>query len=482
MILKGYIFGIGYAAVCLVLSMLLYKLGLEKRYTRKVVHILVGFEWVILYHFMGAGVHFLAVCIIFLLLLSIAYKGKLMPMIASDSDNAPGTVYYAVAMTGVAAIACFAPAVMLPFGIGVMCTSLGDGLAGVVGQSITKHNPKIYENKSLFGTLANVLISALSAFAVASCYSLELGIVSCIFVGILSAELELITPYGLDNVSVTWGTTAFAYALAYVDNVEKYVIPVLLSPIIIMLARSKRALTTDGIIAAIVLDVAVTWAFGTAGFIVLCIFLGGSVAIDKIKKRHRASIGSDLGTKGDCRDYMQVAANGLVAFVAAVALILTENAIFTVPFVASMAEAFADTAASGIGAFAKKTYDPFRLRKCEAGLSGGMSVIGTLASLIAAMLITVIAYLTGKLALGFKEVVIILISSFLGAVLDSLLGSIAQAKYKCPMCGKISEGKEHCTISAKPYSGLEIIDNDVVNLLSGAFAAALATFLTIVIV
>ena len=122
MILKGYIFGICYAVACLLLSLVLYKLGLPKKYTRKVVHILVGFEWVILYHYMGAGIHFLLVCILFLLLLAVAYKGQLMPMISSEGDNAPGTVYYAAAMTGVAIIGCFVPDVMLPFGIGVMCT------------------------------------------------------------------------------------------------------------------------------------------------------------------------------------------------------------------------------------------------------------------------------------------------------------------------------------------------------------------------
>ena len=59
-----------------------------------------------------------------------------MPMISSDSDNAPGTVYYALAMTGVSLVGCFIPEVMLPFGIGVMCTSIGDGFAGVIGQLI----------------------------------------------------------------------------------------------------------------------------------------------------------------------------------------------------------------------------------------------------------------------------------------------------------------------------------------------------------
>ena len=116
MILKGYFFGIGYAMICLLLSFIIYKLGVPKKYTRKVVHILVGFEWVILYHYMGAGIHFLSVCILFLLLLAVAYKGRLMPMIASDADNAPGTVYYAIAMTGVAFVGCFEPSVMLPFG------------------------------------------------------------------------------------------------------------------------------------------------------------------------------------------------------------------------------------------------------------------------------------------------------------------------------------------------------------------------------
>ena len=233
MIVKGYIFGIGYALLCLALSLVLYKLGLQKKYTRKVVHILVGFEWVILYHFMGAGLPFLSVCVLFLLILSIAYKGNLMPMISSDSDNAPGTVYYAAAMTGVAIIGCFLPGIMLPFGIGVMCTSIGDGFAGVVGQCIKRFNPTVYANKTLFGTLANVIFSSLSAFVISHVYSIELSIAACILIGIFSAELEIITPYGLDNVSVTWGTTALAFAFISFSEIGEYLVPIMITPLII---------------------------------------------------------------------------------------------------------------------------------------------------------------------------------------------------------------------------------------------------------
>ena len=99
MIVKGYIFGILYALACIALALFAYKLGMPKKYTRKLVHILVGFEWVILSHYMGATYHFLIVCIFFLLLLALSHFKQLMPMISSDGDNAPGTVYYAVAMT-----------------------------------------------------------------------------------------------------------------------------------------------------------------------------------------------------------------------------------------------------------------------------------------------------------------------------------------------------------------------------------------------
>ncbi len=481
MILKGYIFGIGYALICLLVSFILYKLGVAKKYTRKVVHVLVGFEWVILYHYLGAGIHFLAVCVLFLVLLSVAYRGRLMPMISSDGENSPGTVYYAAAMTGVAAVGCFIPEVMLPFGVGVMCTSIGDGLAGAVGQLVTKHNPRIYRDKTLLGSLTNLITSALSAYVIFSACSVKMGVLECLMIGVLSAGLELITPYGFDNISVTWGTTALAYAFMYFSGIQNYLAPIILSPIIIAFALSKKALTKDGVIAAIALDVAVSYAFGNRGFAMLCSFFIGAIIVDKIKNKKKNISREESASGEDCRNYMQVLANGMVAFVAAIAFAFTNNKIFIVPFVASLAEAFSDTVASGIGAFASKTYDPFKRQKCDSGLSGGMSLEGTLASLAGACLISFIAYSIGFVGYGLKEFLIVAICAFFGAIFDSFLGSVLQVKYECPTCGKITEREEHCAVSTKKYSGVSYIDNDVVNVLSCAFSAILATILVILI-
>ena len=68
----------------------------------------------------------------------------------------------------------FEPGVMLPFGIGVICTSVGDGFAGVVGQLVKKHNPKIYKNKTVFGFTTNLLASFLASYLLS--YIFEIGL------------------------------------------------------------------------------------------------------------------------------------------------------------------------------------------------------------------------------------------------------------------------------------------------------------------
>lgn len=469
--LYGYLTGIGYGVICLIISLVLYKFGIPRKYTRKVVHILVGFEWIFLYHFFGSGPHFLAVCLFFLLLMVIAYKGNLMPMISSDSDNAPGTVYYAVAMTGVAIVGCFVPEVMLPFGVGIFCTSIGDGLAGFVGQLVVKCNPKVYGNKTLLGAVANFVMSFLSASLMSLIFDMGLSVWHSLAIATLSMLLELITGFGFDNITITWGVTALTYGFMYFSGMGNYIVPILVTPLIIAFALAKRALTYGGVAVAVIMDIVISLALGNFGFVLLTTFFVGSIVIDKIKRKKK-DLSSDDGMKGDRRDYMQVIANGLIPTLSALLFYVSGRAIFICAFVASLAEAFSDTVASGIGAFSARTFDPFRMSECSNGLSGGMSLLGTLASLIAAVVIGLVA-----LAFGATDIWMTLIavgSGFVGAVFDSFLGSVFQVKYKCRICDKITEKEAHCGCPTDKYSGLSLIDNDIVNLLSALFAAALS--------
>ena len=469
MYLKGYIFGTLYAFACLLLALAVYKLGMPKKYSRKLVHILVGAEWIILSHYMGPTYHFLVVCLFFMLLLAVAHFKNLMPMISSESDNAPGTVYYAAAMSIMATICLFLPDLMVPFGIGVMCTSIGDGLAGVVGQLVRKYNPKIYGNKTLFGTLANFAFSSGVAIVFTAVYDLDIKLWQCFMIGILSAGLELITVFGLDNITVTVGAAFLAYGFINAPTVNLFIIPIVVTPFIISTVLHKNVLTKFGLLLAMILDVAVSLTLGNFGFVLLVAFLFGSVVIDKIKRLRKTD--DTVTKKGDCRDAVQVIANGLVPMLMATFYSITLNPAFIAAYVAALAEAFADTAASGIGVYSNTVYDVFRMKKTKQGLSGGMSVIGTLASLVAPFGIAAIALAFS--AISLKAMLVISLAAFLGVVFDSFLGSLLQVKYKCRVCGEITEREVHCRKPTRKHSGFTFFDNDVVNLLSGAFAALL---------
>ena len=468
----GYASAAIYGLLCIALGVILYKFGVQKKYTRKLTHILVGFEWLILYHFFGATIHTLIVCLAFTLLLFVDYFAKLLPAMSSDADNAPGTVYYGVSMSAMALISLFVPDMMLPFGIGVFCTSLGDGLAGVVGQSVKRFNPPVYLKKSLWGTLANFLISFLVSLVFRFAYDMPISVLSCLLIALLSVGLELIGVFGLDNLFITVGVALFSYGLAFhYAGVMAFSAPILLTPLVIIFAISKNALTKKGLAAALILDVAVSLTLANFGFVLLLSFLVLSVLIDKIKKKRKAVI-INLEKKGDCRDEIQVIANGLIPAVLALLFAITREHMFIVAYVAALAEAFGDTAASGFGVFAKNTFDPFKMRRCKCGLSGGMSVVGTLASLVAAVIISLIALAFGVVNLYYAAVAAV--SAFLGVVFDSFLGSVFQIKYRCKACGEIIEKESHCGADAERYSGFAFFDNDIVNICSGAFASIAA--------
>jgi uncharacterized membrane protein len=77
------------------------------------------------------------------------------------------------------------------------------------------------------------------------------------------------------------------------------------------------------------------------------------------------------------------------------------------------------------------------------------------------------------------HIFIITLAGFFGSVADSILGATVQAQYRCPVCGKITEKKDHCSKKNIPLiRGYRSMNNDRVNLLctlTGGLLAALAT-------
>ena len=65
-------------------------------------------------------------------------------------------------------------------------------------------------------------------------------------------------------------------------------------------------------------------------------------------------------------------------------------------------------------------------------------------------------------------------AGFFAAVCDSALGSGVQVKYRCPVCGTLTEKPVHCGVPGAAEKGVRWMTNDAVNLctsLLGALAA-----------
>lgn len=473
MIPLGYIFSIIYGAVCILAGTVLYKFGIDKRYTRKLVHILIGAEWFILYHTVGVGVHFFLVCLLFTLSLAIEYRMKFLPAMSSSGDNAPGTVYYGASMTVLSFASIFIPDLIFPFGIAVLCTSLGDGIGGIVGSSVKRRNSKIYREKTLFGTVSMLFVSFVSIFLFSLAYGYRISILSIFLLALFAASVELVSLRGLDNLTVPISTAILAYVISLFPLLESYLLAVSALPLVIAVIYEKRALTAKGTAVAAALALLSSAAFRNSGALLLIIYFCAAILTDKIKNivKKAGQNSTGIAEAKSQRNAYQVIQNGGAAFVFAVLHLAFPSEIFAAGFVVSLAESLADTAASGIGSLSDNVYDITRFNRCRVGLDGGVSLLGTLSALVFASTFSALAYLFGVLSPGTAALCAAF--AFFGMLIDSALGSRLQPKYKCPICSSLTDKSECCDTKCDMHSGIKWVTNGTVNLISSLLASVL---------
>ena len=172
-------------------------------------------------------------------------------------------------------------------------------------------------------------------------------------------------------------------------------------------------------------------------------------------------------------------ANGLVPMFMAIAYLVSGAELFVIAYTASLAECFADTCASGFGMLSRSAFDPFRMRRVPVGLSGGMSVQGTLASVVAGAAFSMIALAFG--VLNVYECLLAGLAAVIGTLVDSMLGSLLQVKFKCSVCGILTEKEMHCGTKTERVAGCSFITNDIVNVLSCAAASGISALFYIAI-
>ena len=172
----------------------------------------------------------------------------------------------------------------------------------------------------------------------------------------------------------------------------------------------------------------------------------------------------------------QIVAVGLVPLTFVIVSYFTKEIIFQYLFTLAITEQFADSMASDIGRLTNgKNVDIIGFKPMEKGLSGGVSLLGTLVALFSCFFLPLIPFLFNRLEL--IPFLLIGAFAFVGVLVDSVLGSLFQVLYLCPNCGKRVETHNHCEVEAEKIKGFKIIDNTMVNLLTGVVCGGLGCFL-----
>jgi uncharacterized protein (TIGR00297 family) len=166
------------------------------------------------------------------------------------------------------------------------------------------------------------------------------------------------------------------------------------------------------------------------------------------------------------RNGKQVVTVGLATVLSLIIYYFTKIEFFYALFFLTLTEQFADSMASDIGRLTKgRNIDIITFKPKDKGISGGISILGTICALVSSFILMLIPLLFK--VIDWRYYLIISSIAFFGTLVDSLLGALFQALYECEVCGVNTESSLHCSQKTKLIKGAAVIDNCAVNLLTG---------------
>ncbi len=172
--------------------------------TRKLTHILVGFVFVIQYHyFREDALGLLLLPSIITLGLFLVARFRLVESMVNP-ENPYGIFYYALSITVSNAVACFYPPYLDAAGAAIFCLSFGDGFAALLCGALPKRH-RIFGEKSIEGTTVCFFFSLLGMVILGLIFPPLMLSPGLLFAAAaLTAVLELLTGR-YDNPAIVFG-------------------------------------------------------------------------------------------------------------------------------------------------------------------------------------------------------------------------------------------------------------------------------------
>jgi len=247
---------------------------------------------------------------------------------------------------------------------------------------------------------------------------------------------------------------------------------------IAFLARRARALSLGGAAAATLVGAVALLAGWRWGFLLIFYFATSS-ALSRFGNEKKTARTLSVIEKGGERDATQVLANGAVFAIAALLAILVpaHETRWAALGAGALAASASDTWATEIGTLVGGTpRSILGFRPLPFGMSGGVTLAGSIAAIAGAAVIALIAL---ALAWPARAVFGAFVGGVGGSTLDSLLGATLQLRRRCDRCDCETERTLHdCGATTSRAGGIAWLGNDAVNLICGAAGGLLALAIT----
>lgn len=461
---------LGYAVILGYVFFLIFALGppLQRRTntetSRKMVHTGLFFVWVLIDLFFKNTVHQIIIPVLFIILNVLSYKYDLYKSVERDDGNHRGTIYFAIAITVVMGIAYLRPEFYYPSGIAAFCLTFGDGAAALIGYNTGSR--KLRNGKSIAGFLACIASSALALLVFRLVYPVEISVYAVLIIAVSAAVLELVGA-GLDNFSVTFGSFLLSRLLIVCERRTLYR-GLTAALVIFFVVFLSGSIDYYGSLLSMVMVFCFYYFGGKFGLLYLLGTFFTIFFVAVLRKKLRPEL-----KKEKSRRFIQILINGGLGCLFVIVYGLTGEMRYMLISVVAIGGCFVDSLSSDVGVMSRRRpFDFLRRQYVDGGISGGMSWLGTAAALAGSALIG----LSTALSLHLPFSVGLMVSGlvFLQTLVDTAMGSLIQVKYRCPVCGKVTEKKEHCGTATEYLSGLRFVNNNWVNALSSVAVTALA--------
>ena len=320
--------------------------------------------------------------------------------------------------------------------------AFGDGFATIIGQRIGGARLPWNPDKTWAGFIGFVIAGYIPTYVVWHVLNDSptwlpnwLIVLGTMIAAAIAESLDL----GVDdNLTVPAAAATAAFLLSsllppHLQLEREQLVLVLVNAALAVFGYAVRSVDVSGMIGGWILgSILIVFGGPPLYYALLAFFILGTLTT-KMGYRRKAAAGL-AQERGGRRGFGHAFANVGVAAICAIAAAFDRGTLFVMAGIASLATAAADTVASEVGQLVgKRTFLPWSLRLVPRGTEGAISLEGTVAGVLAAALVSVVAVFTlasssprftldmSSLLIG--PILLLTACAFIGSYVESLVGT-----------------------------------------------------------